>query len=338
MITCPWLNNYVVIETDGYTRPCCIAVNDQARIQNVHEGIENAFNDSKLVQLREELAKNGFNDFASKYCYKCKVVEDTNNLSVRQRTSKFSDKVEIKAIQFKMSNKCQLVCAHCNPILSSSWAKFEHIKPNITSGINLTTNFLKEIDELLPQLELLKFTGGEPFLDNTHWQLLEYLQKNPNRKNCKLEYITNGLVEPKYHLWDGWKSVIVSISVDGFESYYEWFRRKAKWDTLVKRIYDLKRVTDTYIIYSMTPYTISSFKDTKEFFKDIPLYTTVVVNPVYASLQYFPKRLLTEYHDVPFSTFTTGDENLEMYINWAKSWDTRWHTPGWAEKLFNWVS
>lgn len=338
MILCPWLNNYVVVETDGYTRPCCIAVNDSTRIANIKDGIKNAFNDSKLAQLRNELEANDFSPFTSKYCNKCKLVEETGNRSVRQITSFISNKVEIKAIQFKMSNQCQLVCAHCNPILSSSWAKFEGIKPSINGNFKLTTEFLEELEELLPQLELIKFTGGEPFLNQEHWKLLEYFQNNPNIKNCKLEYITNGLITPKYNLWNGWKSVTVSVSVDGYGPYYEWFRRKAKWDNLVNKINDLYNATDLYIIYSMTPYTISSYKKTKEFFNNIPIYATAVVNPPYASLKNFPKALLEEYHDVPYSTFTSENEDLNMYIQWAKNWDIRWNTIGQAETLFPWMS
>jgi MoaA/NifB/PqqE/SkfB family radical SAM enzyme len=110
---------------------------------------------------------------------------------------------ELKILQFKMSNKCQLTCAHCGPDRSSGWAKLLNISPHVINAFEVTDIFLEELVKILPQLEVIKFTGGEPFLDPNHWKILEHLQSY-DRSHCTLQYITNGISPARGELWHGW--------------------------------------------------------------------------------------------------------------------------------------
>ena len=332
---CAWLENYLVVETDGWTRPCCAEPSKEARISHISNGIQSSWNNSKLLQLRNDLS-NGYSDQTQPFCRRCEILENNNQSSMRTNTKFITQDRTLKTIQFKMSNKCQLTCAHCGPELSTGWKKFLNITPIASDSFKLTDEFLIELGELLPQLTCLKFTGGEPFLDPNHWKILEYL-KQFDRKHCTLNYITNGISPFKSDLWEGWKSVDCTVSVDGFEESYEWFRRGSTWTELINGVSNLKEVSDVRINFAMTPYTMQDYYTAKNYWGDIDTY--LVVYPIHASLFKFPRQIieqLEDYQNIPHVNAANGD-NLDFYKNWAKMWDTKWNTIGWSNKLFWWM-
>lgn len=335
-IRCAWLENMISVEPDGWTRPCCGEPAENARIVQIHNGISSAFNDKKLLDLRNELWQNGFSEKTRPFCHRCSYLESKGQSSLRLGTRFLSNDRELKQIQFKLSNKCQLACAHCGPDLSSTWAKLLKIKPYVKSELIISEEFLKELGSLLPQLNVLKFTGGEPFLDPGHWKILEYLQSF-DRSNCKLVYITNGISSFKPKLWDGWGSIEFMVSADGFEDTYEWFRRGSSWEKLVKNVKELEKYGSVTISYSMTPYTFHSYAKAKSFWnKEITVIP--IVFPDYASIKNFPLSViqkLDNYKEIPFVSLASGND-VKKFINWATYWDESWNTVGWAKKLFYW--
>jgi organic radical activating enzyme len=335
---CAWIENMISIETDGYTRPCCLEASPLAKISNINDGILAAFNHPKLINLRNNL-KNGYNETNRDFCYRCEQLENKNQPSLRTVTPELSKNRELKLLQFKMSNKCQLTCAHCGPMHSSSWGKLMNITPHVNNSFKVTDEFLDELKEILPQLEMLKFTGGEPFLDPNHWKILESLQ-NLDKSHCKLIYITNGLVKPKHHLWDGWGAVNCSVSADGYKDSFEWFRRGANWDELVDSVDTLNKHANVTINFSITPYTIQDYHNAKDFWK-FPFYGFTIVKPVHASLFDFPREKLKEipnYDLIPgYDSTTTSSGDLNSYIQWATNWDEIHKTPDLAKKILWWM-
>ena len=339
MKKCAWVENIVSIETDGWTRPCCGETSDAARISPIHLGIKTAFNHSKLLTLRENLNSTGYTKDTEYACYRCRQVEDAGQESLRNGTKFISEQREIRAIQFKMSNKCQLTCAHCGPNQSSGWRKLLDISPHVINSFEVTDEFLAELVELLPNLDYIKFTGGEPFLDPQHYKILEHLS-NYDTSHCKLIYITNGLIKPRLELWQGWKTVECIISVDGYKDTYEWFRRGASWDELLDSVDVIKENSNASINYSITPWTIADYKISVEFW-DMKIHANPVVHPRHASLNYFPRHIAEKYwdKDLPYFNLTTIYlRNLDIYNLWARDWDIKWNTVGQAEELFPWLN
>jgi organic radical activating enzyme len=333
---CAWIENMISIETDGFTRPCCGEIGSNARIAPISDGILNSFNHPTLLNLKENL-NNGFSSSTRPYCYRCENLENLGLESLRTNTKFLSSNRELKMVQFKMSNKCQLACLHCGPSQSSTWAKKLNVQPRVKTSFEVTKEFLKELSDILPNLEVIKFTGGEPFLDPDHWKILEYL-KDFDKSHCEIHYITNGLAPYKSELWKGWKSIKCSVSVDGFEESFEWFRRGAAWNDIVKAVEELKSVSEVEINYSITPYTIQDFLPASKFW-NTKIKPVPIVFPKYASLNDFPSYIvesLEDFQSIPFYNYAKGND-LKSYVEWANHWDNMWETSGWADKLFYWV-
>lgn len=313
---CAWINNHLVVETDGVTRPCCLETDKRAQISEISTGILKSFNHKRLLRLEQNLA-NGYSDKTDPYCRRCRFLEDKGQPSMRTEQPFITEERKLKVLQFKLSNKCQLACAHCDPSLSSTWANLLGVSPKVQHALELTEEFVEELKTIVPTLDELKFTGGEPFLDSTHWEMLEHL-KDIDKSNCKLSYITNGLIKPKSELWKGWKEIEFHVSVDGHKDTYEWFRRNGKWDLLVESVNNLSKYGNITIAYSMTPFTVDSLQDAKEFW-EYPINETPIVYPTHANLNMFP-------------------DNIDACKEFAKDWDKKWQTEGWSENLYAWLN
>ncbi len=337
MNKCAWVENMMSVETDGWSRACCLEPSIHARISPIKDGIQNAFQSPILLKLRKDL-ESGFSVDTRPYCGRCEYMENNGQPSMRTSIKQISPERELKLLQFKMSNRCQLTCAHCGPELSSGWAKFNNITPHVLSSFNVTDEFLNELKEILPSLSVLKFTGGEPFLDPNHWKILEGLA-NVDRRHCELQYITNGLIKPRTELWEGWGRVKCSVSADGFGESYDWFRRGASWSELVECVETLKDHSTLSINFSITPFTFQDYHKAKEFWK-FPFSTVPIVYPAHANMFSFPREIadtIPDSQSIPGYQHTTSPGNIEVYKIWANEWDRRWNTIGWAEKLFTWV-
>lgn len=337
MTFCAWVDNMLSIETDGWTRPCCGETGIPARISHISNGINTAFNHPKLLELKNNLDSEGYTAKTEYACYRCRQIEDAGQPSLRNLTKPLSGTRQLRAIQFKMSNKCQLTCAHCGPERSSGWRKYLGISPHVITAFEVTDDFLLELAELLPNLDHIKFTGGEPFLDPAHYKILEFLA-NYDRSHCKLVYITNGLIKPRLELWQGWREVESSISIEGHKDTYEWFRRGATWDEINDSVPFIQQHSTASISYSITPWTIQDFDACKNYWR-MPINPFAVVYPARSGLKNFPQSIANKYFpDAPFSELANTAGNLKIYQDFAQEWDTKWNTPGWAEQLYPWLN
>lgn len=335
---CIYPHNILIIGNDGNTISCPL---ERGNIQmgNINDGIMNVWNNNNYKNFRNNLSS--YLKDPQKICWQCGLIEQSGGTSLRTETPLLSDSPELSAIQFKLSNRCQLVCAHCGPLLSSSWGKFVG-KSDYIQQFELADSVLDELCEIVPNLKYIRFTGGEPWMDPMHWKILERLSKI-DTKDCELHYITNGLVNKnKIKYWENWKNISIRLSVDGCEDVYNWFRRKAKWENLVDSYELLSAMDNTNIIinYSLTPWTVDSIESTKKFF-DAKLDVIPIMDPSHASLSSISKQ---EYKNLGLMHYEKykniigiKSRPLTYLKSWAQTWDKKWNTVGQAEELFPWL-
>ena len=334
MRKCTYPQNILIIGNDGNTISCPLEYGN-VKLENINNGIMNAWNSSKYDDFRNNLESCLTNP--SMICWQCNKLENAGATSLRQEYPLLSEETKLKAIQFKLSNRCQLACAHCGPLLSSSWGKFIGLKDYINT-FELKQETIDELISLVPTLSFIRFTGGEPWMDPTHWNILKQL-KDVDKKNCELHYITNGLSTIKEDLWKSWKRVHIILSIDGYGEAFEWFRRGAKWNDLVAAVDRLQKIenVDIAINYSLTPWTINYLEKVKEQFPDFKVLGVPVMNPSHCSLGTFTKenykQLGMAFYPKWKNVIGSNPKNLHTLKLWASEWDKRWKTEGWAEEI-----
>ncbi len=152
-------------------------------------------------------------------------------------------KIDIKDVEFKMTNKCNLKCIHCA-------ASSDISKPDLLSTEQIKTIFDKIFNLNLRSLVL---TGGEILIRKDIKELLQYARQN---FKGEINILTNGTyIDKEMSLLLKECVSAVSISTDGYdEESVDFVRGKGMYNIIMHAIAYLKEVgfdKDT-IILTMT--------------------------------------------------------------------------------------
>jgi len=253
----PWVS----IETSpiGTARPCCLAKDEIPGYNLKQHTLEEIYHSDYMKDLRQQFL-NGNKPETCQRCWDEETAGRTSKrMNSRVRLKEYYDQVDwnnlnpdqLWFIDLKLGNICNLKCRICGSWSSSKWAqeevayevkKYGHI-PEYNKKEHLAYKFLQDgawpretgvfwdnLRSLLPNIKYFEFTGGEPFLIQQHFDLLQYAVDHDYAKNIEIHYNTNGTVFPDSHkLWQHFKHVEVAFSIDNTEERFEYERYGAKW-------------------------------------------------------------------------------------------------------------
>ena len=259
------------IGSGGEADPCCIS--EHHRINDIGWFTNGYWESSGLKKLRQNLL-DGKKDPGCRRCWvdeskgmlskrildQAKVPNaNLEDLTLSEFKKQIIEKPKIRWIDFQLANLCNLACRMCNPWNSSIIEEeaLEHIDKfsndklkgkdlfhqNIIKPLPRVKEvkdywkdpeFRRQIEELLPQLEAITVSGGEPTVNKYFSEILDFCKREGIDKNMILKFTTNGMqINRKYmEKLDGFKKVEVKISMDGTGSVYEYIRWKGVWETL----------------------------------------------------------------------------------------------------------
>lgn len=244
----------------GEYRPCCLAEESISKrdgsAYDISKGdtIADAFNSEYMEKMRQEFLDGG----KPSTCAKCWALEESGGTSKRMISNeKFGINTDEKGITFldlKLGNICNLKCRICGGFSSSKWAAeeikqgSEHARGWLKSGMwpRQTDSLWNEVVGMLEHIEHFEFTGGEPFMIQEHFDLLEKSVELGHAKNQSIHYNTNGTQYPEYaikHIWPHFKDVEIAFSIDDIRGRFEYQRYGAKWDAVnanIKKFNELK--------------------------------------------------------------------------------------------------
>ena len=93
-------------------------------------------------------------------------------------------------MEFELSNKCNLECAMCSGLFSSTIRSNRENKPPLPQVYD--SEFVRQLRQFIPHLKQAKFLGGEPFLIDIYYEIWElFIELNPA---CEIVITTNGTV------------------------------------------------------------------------------------------------------------------------------------------------
>jgi MoaA/NifB/PqqE/SkfB family radical SAM enzyme len=237
----------------GEYRPCCLAEESIKKTDGTNydiskgDTIADAFDSEYMENMRNEFLAGGQPDT----CAKCWALEESGGVSKRMISNeKFGIQTNEKGITFldlKLGNICNLKCRICGGFSSSKWAAEEikqgsdHARGWLKAGMwpRQTDSLWNEVVDMLPQIEHFEFTGGEPFMIQEHFDLLEKSVEVGASKKQSIHYNTNGTHFPEYaikHIWPHFKDVEIAFSIDDIRGRFEYQRYGAKWDQVNENI------------------------------------------------------------------------------------------------------
>ena len=247
----PWVS----LETSpiGTTRPCCLA-EDEIKDQDGNKyslmttDLNVVHNSEYMRKLRQEFLDKK----QPQTCRKCWNEERSGRTSKRMHTINRLEHIvtdtewtvdakPLVFIDFKLGNICNLKCRICGSWSSSTFAAeevrfegkesfhYQMLKDGAWPRKN--QRFWEDIDKLMDQVRYLEFTGGEPFMIQEHFALLERMVSKGIAHNVEIHYNTNGTHYPENaeEIWKHFKTVEVAFSIDDVDERFEYQRSNAVW-------------------------------------------------------------------------------------------------------------
>ncbi len=282
--TCGAIDHGVTFYQNGTITPCCFI--DWSYKKDIKDIGNDPFADLRT-------------DSAPSVCNKCIDAEARGAISYRQNfNSKKTSAPGYQFIDIRNSNLCNIKCRTCCPENSSQWAlELGHTIPIKQQDILSYKDYI-----LTPTVHSIYYTGGEPFINVEHWEILEQLISLGYSKNIALQYNSN-LTTLKFkdknilELWKNFKQVTVMVSIDAVGEKFNLIRSGADWQDVIDNLLKLKTYQQSTNNLSLTIATTVSIlniwfiDELLEYFKDFKVNLTDLYFPDYLSLSAIPDSL-----------------------------------------------
>jgi MoaA/NifB/PqqE/SkfB family radical SAM enzyme len=277
----PWVS--LEASPIGTVRPCCLAddelVNDSGeKFSLLTANFEQIQASSAMQHLRQQFLDGN----KPQTCRKCWNEERAGRTSKRMHTLDrlkhvISDQewsIEHKPLIFldlKLGNICNLKCRICGSWSSSQFAAEEVADAGparkkqtfayqmLQAGAWPRENpqFWQEIDRVLDHIRYIEFTGGEPFLIDQHFDMLQGIVDRGIAHQVEIHYNTNGTTYPERaeKIWQHFKLVEIAFSIDDVGARFEYQRTNADWlavCTNLDRFRDLKETHSNIVLQICT--------------------------------------------------------------------------------------
>ena len=248
----PWVS----LETSpiGTVRPCCLAEDEITDVDgNKYSLLKTDLNEIHNSEYMQKLRQEFLDDKKPQTCRKCWNEERSGRTSKRMHTLNrlehivtdtewTADAKPLVFIDFKLGNICNLKCRICGSWSSSTFASeevkfqgkesfhYQMLKDGAWPRRN--QKFWIEIDKLMEQIRYLEFTGGEPFMIQEHFQLLQRMVDRGIAQDVEIHYNTNGTQFPEHaeEIWKHFKLIEIAFSIDDVGARFEYQRANALWD------------------------------------------------------------------------------------------------------------
>ena len=335
----PWM--HLGTHPHGGVTPCCISdmtagknrarnftdTGDEFFNLNDHS-ISKHMNSDYFKQIRLEM----LNDLEPKACSRCYQEERKGVESKRQHESKVypdfdtsyasrltgkdgSIPLDLRFVELRLGNVCNVRCRTCNPASSSRWVKdYKQIVESldfVNDGYSWLDhkhdfqwpedeNFYEDLFECAPNMEVLYINGGEPTLIKAHWNYLRRLVESGRSKNIILWYNINmtNLPDEAIPLWKEFKEARVCPSIDCLDTRNHFIRFPTKWEDVTKNLDTINnipeltvRITQTVSAYNYI--YLDEFLD----WAPVPVDMNFVYDPDYLSPAILPPVVRRQAHD-----------------------------------------
>ena len=256
----PWVHLHVT--PAGAALPCCIG-NHSHTVGNITEkSLIELVNSDGMNDLRRDMLDGVLNPA----CSACHSHEEQGIVSFRKTNNeaygKYFDEVlthtdidgilvnfKMRYFDIRLSNICNMKCRTCNSQYSSMWEQEDNKQGTKTFSItkDTRTSYLPQILQHIPHIDMAYFAGGEPFISEEHYIMLEEMIKH-NRTDIVLRYNSNLSVlgyknKDLLSLWKHFKNKVqIYASIDHYGSRAEYIRHGTDWGKIENNFDMLKKL------------------------------------------------------------------------------------------------
>lgn len=194
---------------------------------------------------------------------------------------------KVRYLDVRNNNLCNFECSICNSYYSSKWAQ----------RLNENQQFKKtKFDVDLTDVEHIYFAGGEPFLNPTHFEVIDSI---PNKENVKLLYSSNlTYIDRIQEYASDFKSVQINASLDAIGEYGEQIRKGLNWKKFKKNIETLTKIKNVKLVISPTISLLNVHEIDKIYYfaesYNLEVEPIVLTGPDYLKVSALPQSIKSE--------------------------------------------
>jgi hypothetical protein len=320
---------------DGKVMPCCVADSSKpVSSLKKDESIIQMINSDEYKQLRVSM----LNDEPSEECKRCYDLEIMGTWTMRKshNTRRGLDYVDyivnntredgeltnfqMKYMDLRFSNMCNMKCRSCGPSCSSLAAQ-EFINNNGSDTYELYFNTSKAVINVAEEIGFVQklkpylkdtlevyFAGGEIIITPEHYECLDYWIENNMNEEIELSYTTNLSTLNGYkdknliEYWKKFPKLQIYASIDAEGDVAEIIRKGTDWKKIIENIKIIKEQAP-HAQFEFTPtisiWNIFNFHILFDFLVNEKLidYKTanprfnLATNPWYANIMILPSHI-----------------------------------------------
>ena len=236
---CSAVDTGLFVSVQGAVGLCCSGSKAIGNIRN--EPIKDIFAKQKFIEIYAAVSA----DQSHSYCSGCDRIEQLAP-GISQRSA-FNDqfprpeKRQLKLVDIRWSNVCNLSCRYCGTHDSSEWRRLHSI-PIESVNRDYTESLFEEIEENAATIECVYLLGGEPLMQKHNVRLLDII-----RKDTKIDVLTNlSMTLDSNKIYEKLKSfpnVQWNLSFDNVGDRFEYGRQGGKWAVFADNV---KRLRDDF--------------------------------------------------------------------------------------------
>jgi MoaA/NifB/PqqE/SkfB family radical SAM enzyme len=357
----PWVS--LEASPIGTVRPCCLADDEIVDDSGEKFSLLTAdFKDIQNSQHMQSLRKQFLAGEQPQTCRKCWMEERSGRTSKRMHTldrmkhmgisSEWTEDAKpLMFLDLKLGNICNLKCRICGSWSSSQFAteeiqwtakedqKSTYAYQMLRAGAWPRENqsFWEQIDSCLNDIRYIEFTGGEPFMIEQHFQMLQGIVDRGIAHQVEIHYNTNGTQYPEQaeHIWKHFKTVEIAFSLDDVGERFEYQRSNAVWTEVCEnldRFRDLKEIYSNIELQVCTTVNVFNVRylgdiaqwleNNKESFTFV--YWNMMHDSWYFSIACLPdsaKKAISEYLDSVTTIYRDEFDRIRDFMNSGASTD-----------------
>ena len=268
----PWVS--LEASPIGTVRPCCLA--DDELVDDAGEkfslltaNFKDIQNSNSMRKLREQFLAGE----KPQTCRKCWNEERAGRTSKRMHTINrlkhtitdtdwSTDAKPLMFLDLKLGNICNLKCRICGSWSSSQFAteeiaqlpreeqktSFPYQMLRAGAWPKENQSFWHEIDNHLNDIRYIEFTGGEPFMIDQHFDMLQGIVDRGIAHQVEIHYNTNGTQYPEkaMEIWQHFKTVEIAFSIDDLAARFEYQRTNAVWQEVEQNLNKFRMLRSNY--------------------------------------------------------------------------------------------
>lgn len=335
----------LVIYSSGQLSPCCAYDQLDEPMVKLNPGLtmEENFNRANS-KIRDRFLSDLPDEQKYKHCRLCTSMpqpaqNDLHN-SAADPNIDYIKTPTLTSLHLKVSNLCNLACRTCSPGCSNLIAKEFDVAGNgikkyeISSINSNTSSMVASLQQITKNLRMIWISGGEPFINNEVWQVLDYAYKNNFSQNIELHVNTNGTVNlnaERINILNSFKKVELHFSMDSADPELAAYIRTNvdlhQWkENILAYKKNLNSNVSMGLVYTVSVLNIHKLPDLFKMGEELGLYNIFnsVSYPVNLNIYYMNTRAKNYINDL-YKEYAQTSPQIDGILTYMNSSGVRDH-------------